>query len=399
MKMRTRQTGAGRRKQQGATMLTVVVALMALLAAASLAVDVGLLLASRTQLQNAVDASALAGAANLIDTSDPSNVLVTAAAAATAALNQASQNRTASTSSVIVRNEDVVIGSWNLGTRTFDSGVNPADPDQVTAVQVAAHLDGSSNTAVPAFLSRVLGRETFTVSSEATAYVGWVGNDGKVELPIAIDCCKLKGASCESDYCDTVTTDPPNPCGLDNPQDEGPNTVSCLQWSTTDQQTACWTVFDGDSSSVNASAANSIVENGTTFEVNVGEKFYTDSGDKASVIMEISDRFYGKGSHAGAAAGTDHYEPIHDPPQADSWIVKLPVIECQTDDHCSGGDPAKLVGFVCFEVREVVSTPKRIIRGQFLCANDPRTADCLESGSTSGGLPLGLRAEIPVLVR
>jgi Flp pilus assembly protein TadG len=399
MKMRRRQTGAESSRQQGATMLTVVVALIALLAGASLAVDIGLLLASRTQLQNAVDASALAGAANLIDTTDPSNVLVTAAAAKTAALDQASQNETASTSSVVVLNQDVVIGGWDLDTRTFDSGVNLADPEAVTAVQVTARLDGAANTAVPALLSRVLGRDTFTVSSEATAYVGWAANDGKAELPIAIDCCKLKGAACESDYCETVTTDPPNPCSLNDPQSEGPNTVSCLQWSNTDEQTACWTVFDGDSSSVNANAANSIVENGTTFEVNVGEKFYMDSGDKVSVMMEIADRFYGEGSHAGSGAGTDHYEPIHDPPQADSWIIKLPVIECQTDDHCSGGDPAKLVGFVCFEIREVESTPDKVIRGQFLCENDPRTADCLETGTGTGGLPLGLRAEIPVLVR
>ena len=57
MKMRRRQLGGAERSRlQGATMLTVVVSLMALLAAASLAVDVGLLLASRTQLQNAVDA-------------------------------------------------------------------------------------------------------------------------------------------------------------------------------------------------------------------------------------------------------------------------------------------------------------------------------------------------------
>jgi hypothetical protein len=107
--------------------------------------------------------------------------------------------------------------------------------------------------------------------------------------------------------------------------------------------------------------------------------------------MDLADRF--------SEDGTDHYAPIHDPPQADSWIVKLPVIECQTDDGCAGGDPAKLVGFVCFEVREVTATPDQIVRGQFLCAADPRTADCLESGSSSGGLPFGLRAEIPVLVQ
>jgi Flp pilus assembly protein TadG len=376
---------------KGAAMLTVVVSLMALLAGASLAVDVGLLLASRTQLQNAVDASALAGAANLIDSSDNTNVLVTAAAAAAAALDQASQNETASNSSVTVLNEDVVPGDWDLDTRTFDSAVDITDPDQVTALKVTARLDGSANTAVPALLSRVLGRSSFSVKSEAIAYVGWAGNDTEVELPIAIDCCKLKGTSCESDYCDTITTDPPNSCPLTTPQDEGATDVSCLQFSTTEQQTACWTVFDGASSSVNASTASNIVENGTTFEVNVGEKIYIDNGSKVSVLMDLADRF--------SQQGEDYYAPIHDPPQVDSWIVKLPVVECQTDDGCAGGVPAKLVGFVCFEIREVTATPDQIIRGEFLCANDSRTAKCHERGSTSGGLDFGLRAEVPVLVR
>ena len=322
MKIRRCQVGAERSRLQGATMLTVVVALMALLAAASLAVDVGLLLASRTQLQNAVDASAMAGAANLIDASDTANALVTTAADAAAALDQASQNETASTNSVNVLNQDVVPGGWDLDTRTFNSGVDLSDPEQVTALQVTAHLDGTANTAVPAFLSRVLGRSTFSVSSEAIAYIGWVANDSEVDFPIAIDCCKLKGSACESDYCDTITATPPNPCSLDTPQDEGANTVSCIQLSKTSEQNACWTLFEQDASSVNTSDMRKIVENGTDFEVRVGEHYYMDTGDKASVFAEIADRFYGNAPYA-EPSGEDHYAPINDPPQADSWTHPL----------------------------------------------------------------------------
>ena len=54
-----------------------------------------------------------------------------------------------------------------------------------------------------------------------------------------------------------------------------------------------------------------------------------------------------------------------------SWIVKLPVIECQTDDQCAGGDPAKLVGFVCFEIREVAPAPPNDC-----CGTRPASSGC-----------------------
>jgi Flp pilus assembly protein TadG len=382
-------------------MLTVVVALLALLAGASLAVDVGLVWAARTQLQNAVDAAALAAAANMIDFSNPANPVVTEGAAQAAAVDQASQNEAVSEDSVNVLNADIVLGNWNLDTSTFDTGVDLGDPAQVTAVEVTASLDGTANTAVPALLSRVLGRSSFTVSSDAIAYLGWAGSaaPGTVSLPIAIDCCKLKGGSCDDEYCsDGEVNTPPNPCDLDVFQDEGENTVSCLEFHATAEQNACWTVFEEDSPSVSASKLLGVVENGNEFEVSVGKEYYVDNGDKTPVIQEIADRFYGNPPYKEPAGG-DIYAPINDPPQADSWVIKLPVIECQTDDRCAGGNGAELRGFVCFEVREVVPTPDKIIRGRFLCPSEEIAVDCYNSGSGSGGIDVGIRAGTAVLVQ
>ena len=49
-------------RQRGVTTIVVVTALLALLACGALAIDVGLIWESRTQIQNASDASALAAA-------------------------------------------------------------------------------------------------------------------------------------------------------------------------------------------------------------------------------------------------------------------------------------------------------------------------------------------------
>jgi len=254
--------------------------------------------------------------------------------------------------------------------------VDQSDPYQVTAVDVTARLDGVTNGPVPAFMSKVLGRQDFDVTSRSTAYLGFAGNfgPGEIDLPVAIDCCKLRGSDCEQDYCATVAS-PPNPCALDDPQTTGPNTVSCLQFHNTAEQNACWTQFDGDSSSINTADLRDIVEDGSAVEISVPWPAYVDNGDKTPVIGEIDDRFMGQGGYVGNGEGIDFYADSGGS-TPDSWVVRLPVINCQTADHCAGGTPATIIGAVCFEIREIVVTPDKIIRGTFMCPGHPRWSDC-----------------------
>jgi hypothetical protein len=248
-------------------------------------------------------------------------------------------------------------------------------------------------------MSRVLGRQDFDVVSRSTAYLGFAGSfgPGEIDLPVAIDCCKLRGSDCQQDYCATVAS-PPNACDLDVFQDEGSNTVSCLEFHNTAEQNACWTQFDGDSSSINTAELRDIVEEGSTVEIDVPWPAYVDNGDKTPVIGEIRDRFMGEGGYVGNGEGTDFYADSVGGSTPDSWVVRLPVINCQTDDHCAGGAPAIIIGAVCFEIREIVVTPDKIIRGTFMCPGHPRWADC-EINGTGGGGDFGIIAEIPVLVR
>jgi Flp pilus assembly protein TadG len=386
----------GRRELRGTSLLTVLFALVALIAAASLSIDVGVIWLARTQAQNASDAAALAAAATMIDTTGPS---VTIPAAETSATSIAGNNWAVANASVVVDPADITFGNWDLTTRTFDAGVDQSDPYQVTAVDVVARLDGVTNGPVPAFMSRVLGRQDFDVVSRSTAYLGFAGSfgPGEIDLPVAIDCCKLRGSDCQQDYCATVAS-PPNACDLDVFQDEGSNTVSCLEFHNTAEQNACWTQFDGDSSSINTAELRDIVEEGSTVEIDVPWPAYVDNGDKTPVIGEIRDRFMGEGGYVGNGEGTDFYADSVGGSTPDSWVVRLPVINCQTDDHCAGGAPAIIIGAVCFEIREIVVTPDKIIRGTFMCPGHPRWADC-EINGTGGGGDFGIIAEIPVLVR
>ena len=106
----------------------------------------------------------------------------------------------------MVQTTDVIFGQWDFTTRALDTSVDLTDPRQVDAVEVRAALDGVANGPLPAFMARVVGRNSFNVAADATAYLGFVGGFAPetLYLPIVIDCCKLKGApDCDQDYCST----------------------------------------------------------------------------------------------------------------------------------------------------------------------------------------------------
>ncbi|HZO08756.1 MAG TPA: pilus assembly protein TadG-related protein, partial [Myxococcota bacterium] len=139
-------------------MVTVLAALVALIAAAALAIDVGLVMVARTQLQNATDAAALAGAANLIDKSGPT---VTLTAAQNAVHSQAALNKSVAEAvpdGVAVAAADIAVGKWDFATHTFNSSVDVSDPDEVNAVDVTTRQDGIANSPVPTIMARIVGR-------------------------------------------------------------------------------------------------------------------------------------------------------------------------------------------------------------------------------------------------
>jgi Flp pilus assembly protein TadG len=383
-------------EERGVTTVAVLVALVGLIAAGALAIDVGLIWAARTQLQGATDAAALAAAMNMIDKDAPA---VTLPAAEAAAIDVAGLNEAVPTSSVVIEGSDLTFGRWDLDARNLDTGVNLAIPEQVTGVEVVARLDGVDNAPVPAFLSRVLGRTSFNVEARATAYLGFAGavGPGEVDLPIAIDCCKLRGPDCDQDYCSTINSNPPNPCPLANPQEAGATTVSCIEFFSTPEQNACWTEFDGSSPSINTPGLSDIVNDGNPITVQANEPYYMDNGDKTPVIADIYDRFHGDGAFSGNPAGIDRYPPYDG--FEDSWVVGLPVVECQTDAHCAGGIPFEIIGFLCIEIREIIVTPDKIIRARFLCNTDSLYDECDLGVTGTGGDDFGVRADLPVLVR
>ena len=140
-----------------------------------------------------------------------------------------------------------------------------------------------------------------------------------------------------------------------------------------------------------------LVQLGSPVELTAGTPYYADNGDKTPIFREIKDRFEGTGDYEGAAAGTDRYAGPGG--GSDSWVVAFPVFSCQSDSHCAGGSPARVEGFVCFEIREVEDAPGKVIRGRFLCSGDALMSECNLGPTGSSGKDFGIRADIPLLVR
>jgi Flp pilus assembly protein TadG len=460
--METERTGQPR-GERGTVMVIAALAMTALLLFAALSIDVGAIWLSRTQSQNAADAAALAAAATMIrqiddnaaevrlDDARAEGILL---AGANATVGEAVTQDMAGTrfGGVTVGNADFTFGTWNLDTRTLDTtGVDLDDPNQVTGVAVRVNMDGVSNARSPTFLSRLIGQFGFDVRNEATAYLGFEGSfsQGEFELPVAIDSCDISTGGCGADFCATIDP-PPNSCPLMWPQGEDP--VTCLEFSSTPAQNACWTVYDGDSPSVNNPDLQNVVDDGSPDDIEAGDEVFLDNGDKTATQSYIRDLFYGcnnsgkncctavdgagnctartgtPGGPGQPPAGRNRYTP--DPvspnpvtgelaPTIDSWVVKLPVFECQADRNCAGGDAMRINGGVCFEIREIIEPAgdyhdpdplheNHVIKGRFLC---PDSTDPLErelfnefcrddsGGQAPGGCNFGLRADHVVIVK
>lgn len=386
--MNRRHSRSNRKYEHGTVLVFVTIGLGAFLGLAAWATETGRVWQAKNQLQAVADSSSLAGVGSLLQNDFTT---VDEAGARAQALAYGPLHKALGTA-INIAPADVVVGSWDFTTATFTPMPGSVDPNLVRAVRVRARRDADNNGVIPAIFGRAIGYQEFSVAAQSVAYWGLAGgaSPGTVDLPIAIDCCKISGATpgsaCTDQYCETIQGTTPNPCALANG-----DIVTCFQFASSPEQNACWTAFDGDSPSINTHDMSGIVADGNPYDIT--GPIYVDNGTKTPVISDIYDRFHGEGSFSGEAAGVD----TDSDGAMDSWIVKLPVIECQNPgDGCASGDPQNIVGFVCFDIQEVVVTPDKIIKGSFVCSSDPR---CDNAGmKPGGGLFGGISSEYPVIV-
>jgi hypothetical protein len=154
------------RSERGAALVLVVAAMLGVVSAAALAIDIGHLVLARTEAQRAADAAALAGAASLI--SAPDNVTQARAWATDYAARNAVRGITP-----VLNAEDIDV--------ILDS----------SKVRVRVHMDAAHGTPISTFFARAFGVRRVNIGALAAAEASPAdavggGADGTCLLPLAI---------------------------------------------------------------------------------------------------------------------------------------------------------------------------------------------------------------------
>lgn len=148
------------RRQSGAVMIWAVLALTGLIAFAALTIDGGLIWTARTQLQTAADGASMAAMDAYSQGGRMSDAI-------TEAKTIGNQHR-AMDASVDIQGTDVVLGTWDYGSRQFSPGPGFGAP----AIQVTAKRSGGvTGGALPLAFAGLLGKPTVDVAAASVTAI------------------------------------------------------------------------------------------------------------------------------------------------------------------------------------------------------------------------------------
>lgn len=160
--------------EQGSITPILALALVAVVGAMAVSIDLGQLFLVRNDLQNVADAAALAGAKKLLQDKNNDGVPeVYCDEAIQAAIDVANKNFSfGSDTPVKLTAANVTLGKWNLSTKQFDREGCSADPILVNAVKVTVNRDGQDNSKVSTFFGSVLGVGTQDIDPDTLIKTG-----------------------------------------------------------------------------------------------------------------------------------------------------------------------------------------------------------------------------------
>ncbi len=156
--------------RRGTILVLTAVLMVVLLGFVAMTVDVGFIELTRTQLQSAADAGALAGALELSATDDPALVRTNAR---NAILQTAALHRAGDKASVIIDPvADITFGKmvWNSTSQTYTiQWGDAATPYSVIKVRAMRTISGSGDNRLPLFFAPAVGSKKADVGAEAIA--------------------------------------------------------------------------------------------------------------------------------------------------------------------------------------------------------------------------------------
>jgi hypothetical protein len=339
------------RNQRGGVIIFVAVAMVVLIGCAALAIDLTHLYVARNELQNSADAGALAGARFLFvndgtyDATSAINasgfVSVETGEAIPSANQMAYNGATANMSEkvpvdvnwVVGQNigSDVERGHWSFGLGNLAPGFYPSDstamvnlnlvspreldenPNFINAVRVRTRREA---TPIASWFARIFGHDSFQLSADAVAYLGYSGKLEPLDSDQPIAICKQAVVNDNSEY----------DCNVGRMLNSGSD--------PTTHNTAGWTNFSQPCSTANASEMRSLICNpdgANLHDVSYGESIGAVGGVQYSVLSDLIKCWISQTDTDG--------DCIPDK----VWNMTLPVIDCPGNNVSNCAD---LVGVV-----------------------------------------------------
>jgi Flp pilus assembly protein TadG len=312
----------------GGVAIIVGISIIALMSFAALSIDLSHLFVVKNELQNASDAAALAGARVLYDQDGLMINVSSNQTAFDAALLNKSENVPVDVHGL--QNGDVQRGHWSFATKTFtpnDSTATfnlwnlsteelDANVDFINAVRVKTRRE---DTPAASFLATIFGKDSFTLSAEAVAYIGFAGtlNPGDAEMPITI--CK-----------ESLLIDDAYSCSIGRMINSGQNIQT--------NNTAAWTSYaqqreSGDpdpcNGGTNANEVREVIDppgpenclGSNTDILQLGKPMATMGGEAETVLSKLRNCWIEATDITGPDGTPDGIPDT-------SWNLTLPVIEC-----------------------------------------------------------------------
>jgi Flp pilus assembly protein TadG len=146
-------------KRRGAVIVLAAIFMVVMLGMIAFAIDCGMIVLVRSQLQNAADAGAMAGADALGNGSS---------AAQAAAQTFAQSNTVAGTSVSVVPAQDIELGTWDKVALTF-TPLSGAAQSNANAVRVTCRVSQARGNALNFFFARIFNQTTADVSAQSVA--------------------------------------------------------------------------------------------------------------------------------------------------------------------------------------------------------------------------------------
>ncbi|WP_223502737.1 TadG family pilus assembly protein [Pseudomonas sp. BF-R-24] len=178
-----------KRNQQGAVLILAVLALPILLGFSALAIDYAYAYVVRNELQNAADATALAGTGCIYPRIECGNSTSSAPDFTTASSRANTALALNKTANATITNGSIVTGYWNVTNPSSGMQISPG-ASLFPAVQVTIKKDtGLNGGPVNTFFARIFGIDTVPITSTATAIISSPGTVAQGLLPMVMTKC------------------------------------------------------------------------------------------------------------------------------------------------------------------------------------------------------------------